>query len=166
MDFENEKNRILYPGSTISLGFDEPGEHGMIVGEIEKNKTKIEFIPLDETYFEERELDISEINSEEELIEKINEIKIQKNKFIKIILIGKRKFEIQKNKILKLIENKNILKIKNNTKLNYELEELAKENNVKGIFVRNMLKKLEENIDQKEEIEKAIEIGLEIILNQ
>ena len=29
-----------------------------------------------------------------------------------------------------------------------------------------MLKKLEENIDQKEEIEKAIEIGLEIILNQ
>lgn len=165
-DNQNEKNRILYPGSTISLGFDEPGEHGMIVGEIEKNKTKIEFIPLDETYFEERELDISEINSEEELIEKINEIKIQKNKFIKIILIGKRKFEIQKNKILKLIENKNILKIKNNTKLNYELEELAKENNVKGIFVRNMLKKLEENIDQKEEIEKAIEIGLEIILNQ
>ena len=66
----------------------------------------------------------------------------------------------------KKIKNKNILKIKNNTKLNYELEELAKENNVKGIFVRNMLKKLEENIDQKEEIEKAIEIGLEIILNQ
>lgn len=165
-DNQNEKNRILYPGSTISLGFDEPGEHGMIVGEIEKNKTKIEFIPLDETYFEEIELDISEINSEEELIEKINEIKIQKNKFIKIILIGKRKFEIQKNKIIKLIENKNILKIKDNTKINYELENLAKENNLKGIFVRNMLKKLEENKDQKEEIEKAIEIGLEVILNQ
>ena len=166
-DYNTEENqRIVYPGSTISLGFDELGKHGMIVGEINRENIKLEFVPVDNKEFKELELDISDINSEEELIEKINEIKIQKNKFIKIILIGKRKFEINKNKILKLIENKNILKIKNNTKLNYELEELAKENNVKGIFVRNMLKKLEENIDQKEEIEKAIEIGLEIILNQ
>ena len=159
---------IVYPGSPISLGFDELGDRGFIAGNIdEENKElKLKFIKTSAKTFAEYSLDTSEINSEEELIEKINEIKIQKNKFIKIILIGKRKFEIQKNKILKLIENKNILKIKNNTKLNYELEELAKENNVKGIFVRNMLKKLEENIDQKEEIEKAIEIGLEIILNQ
>ena len=27
----NNKNRIFYPGSMISLGFDELGEHGMIV---------------------------------------------------------------------------------------------------------------------------------------
>ena len=30
--YNSEKSqRIVYPGSTISLGFDEKGEHGMIV---------------------------------------------------------------------------------------------------------------------------------------
>lgn len=26
-----ENSNIIYPGSTISFGFDEPGEHGMVV---------------------------------------------------------------------------------------------------------------------------------------
>ena len=33
--------KIIYPGSTISLGFDELGEHGMVVGEINKNENKL-----------------------------------------------------------------------------------------------------------------------------
>ena len=63
----------------------------MIVGEITKTENKLEFIELDETEFVEQELDCTEMNSEEELIEKINEIKIEENKLYKIILIGKRK---------------------------------------------------------------------------
>ena len=47
------------------------------------------------------------------------------------------------------------------TKINYNLEEIAKENNLKGYFVREALKKLEDGIATREEIEKAIEIGLE-----
>ena len=52
-------------------------------------------------------------------------------------------------------------KIKDSTKLNYDLHELAKENNLKGIFIRKVLErgKVEELTD--EEIEKIIEIGLE-----
>ena len=41
--------------------------------------------------FAEINLDISEINSEEELIEKINTINLDENKFYKIILIGNKK---------------------------------------------------------------------------
>ena len=80
-NFEKNGN-IIYPGSTMSLGFDELGEHGMVVGEITKDENKLEFIKLDETEFVEQEMDCTEINSEEELIEKINEIKIEENKFI------------------------------------------------------------------------------------
>ena len=43
--------KIIYPGSTISLGFDELGEHGMVVGEITKDENKLEFIKLDETEY-------------------------------------------------------------------------------------------------------------------
>ena len=59
----NKNENIIYPGSTISLGFDELGEHGMVVGEINKNEKKLEFIKLDETEFVEKEINCTEINS-------------------------------------------------------------------------------------------------------
>ena len=70
---------IAYPGSTISLGFDELGEHGMVVGEIEKNNLQIKFVPLDEEEFKEIELEVNNILSKEELIEKINQLDIKNN---------------------------------------------------------------------------------------
>ena len=64
-------SNIAYPGSTISLGFDELGEHGMIVGEIQKGNTVLSFVPLDEEQFKEITIDVTNILSQEELIEKI-----------------------------------------------------------------------------------------------
>ena len=153
-------NNITYPGSLVSLGFDEPGEHGMLEVNLEKKNLKINFIKLDEKYFEEKELDISNLNNFEELIEEINNLKLEDNIFYKIILIGNRNFEIDKNKILKLINKNNILKIKNNTKIKYNLEEISRQNNLKGIFVKKMLELLNENPENREIIENAIEIGL------
>ena len=159
----DEENKIAYPGSMISFGFDELGEHGILVGEINKEENKIEFIKLDDRIFEEYDLDISDINSEEELIEKINNIFFEKNREIKINLIGTRNFEVNKNKIIKLVRNENVIKIKNKTKIKYNLEEISKENNLRGIFVKNALEKLNNENCNKEEIMKAIEIGLEVL---
>ncbi len=153
-------NNIVYPGSTVSLGFDEQGKHGMIVAEVNKADVKINFIKLDNRIFEERKIDVTNLNTVEELIELLNGLNIEENIMIKIILEGTRQFEIEENKILKLLNNKNILKIKNNTKIKYNLEELSQQNNLKGIFVKEMLQLLEENKEDKETIEKAIEIGL------
>ncbi len=156
---------IVYPGSTISLGFDELGEHGMIVGEIQKKELKIEFIPLDDEQFKEIQMDISEFLSKEELIEKMNQLEIANNEYIKIILIGNRNFEINKYELLKYIEKQRIIKIKDHTKIAYDLEKIANENTLKGLFAKEMLQKLEQTneIEEKEIIEKAIEIGLEAL---
>ncbi|MGN1310739.1 MAG: exonuclease SbcCD subunit D [Clostridia bacterium] len=151
---------IVYPGSTVSLGFDEQGEHGLFDVSLSKDNLEINFVKLDERIFEEKSIDITEINTQEELIEFINNIYIEENVMIKLILIGTRNFEIEENKILKLISNKNILKIKNKTKLNYNLEEISKQNNLKGIFINEMLGLLNDDEYDKEIIEKAIEIGL------
>ena len=76
----------------------------MIVGEIEENKKlTTEFIPLSENNFEEIEFDVTECISKDELIEKINELEIPENSLVKIILIGKRNFEIDKYEIYKFI---------------------------------------------------------------
>lgn len=159
--YEDENMQsIVYPGSTISLGFDELGKHGMIVGNIDKNKKlQIEFVPLDKTEFVEKELDVTEITSKDEIIEILNEFSAQENKFYKIILVGKRAFEIDTHEILKEIKVPNILKIKDNTKIKIDLNELSKQKSLKGIFVKNMLGKINE--ENEEQIIKAIEIGLD-----
>lgn len=156
---------IVYPGSTISLGFDELGEHGMIVGEIQKGDVQLEFVPLDEEKFKEIELDITDILSKEELIEKINELEIQDHEYIKVILIGNRNFEVNKYELLKYIKNDRIIKIKNKTQIAYDLKKMSNENTLKGLFAKEMLEKLEQSNgkEEKEIIEKAIEIGLEAL---
>lgn len=157
---EEKEQRIVYPGSTISLGFDELGSHGMIVGSIGKDKKlEIAFVPVDKTEFVEEILDVTQIISKEELIETINNMQIGEDKYYKIILKGSRNFEISTYEILRLIENNNIIKIKDSTKIKMNLEELAKEKSLKGIFVKNMLEKISE--ENEEEIISAIEIGLE-----
>ena len=159
----SEKEKIIYPGSTMSLGFDELGEHGMIVGEITKRENKIEFIKLDETEFVEYELDCTEIQSIEELIEKINNIKIEENKLYKIILTGKRNFEINIYNLYKYDLNEKIIKIKNQTKPNYDIEEIVRENTLKGLFAKEIMREMNKKEYSQEIIENALEIGMEIL---
>ncbi len=149
----DDNTNIVYPGSLISLGFDELGEHGMIVGEIENKELNKKFIKVDEREFVEYELDVSNILSEEELIEKINNIK-EENKLFKIILVGYRNFPININ--IKLI-NKNIIKIKNNTKLKIEY----KENNstLKGLFIKKLNERKNYNIIDEKTYEEILEIA-------
>ena len=156
---------IIYPGSTISFGFDELGEHGILDINLEKNKLEINFEKLDDTEFKEININISEIYSEEELIEKINEIKLEENNYYKIILKGNKNIEINTNKILKIINKKNILKIKDFTKLNFDLEKIKKENNLKSYFIKEIEKIKKENNYTDEEIESAVEIGLQALQN-
>lgn len=159
-------SHIVYPGSTVSLGFDELGEHGMVVGEIQKGSVELEFVSLDEEDFKEIEIKVTDILSKEELIEKINSLEISNREYIKVILTGNRNFEINKYEILKYIENDRIIKVKDHTQIAYQLEEMVNETTLKGLFVKEMLKRLKEPDIEKEEkemIERAIEIGLEAL---
>lgn len=159
----DSNQRIIYPGSTISLGFDELGSHGMIVGEIEKDKLNLEFIKMDPKIFMEKEIDISEINSDEELIEKINGLETEENNFYKINLVGTRNFEININEINKLNNNKNILKIKNKTIIEYDIEDISKETTLKGMFAKEILEQIKNYPLKKDFFSEVFEIGLEIL---
>lgn len=158
-----EKN-IVYPGSPISFGFDELGEHGMLDVNLSKEKLNINFIKLDETEFIEKGVDISDIYAEEELIEKIIESNLSENQIYKIILTGNKNIDINKNKILKIINKKNILKIKDETKLKIDLEKIKQENNLKSYFINEILKNNKGEYTEEEK-QKALEIGLQILQN-
>lgn len=156
-------DNIIYPGSMVSMGFDELGSHGMIVGEITPNNVSLEFVELDDREFKEVLLDITNLETIEELLQKISEIDLEEKNYYKIILIGNRNFEINTYKLYKQIEIKNIIKIKDRSKLGYNLEEISNDMSLKGIFAKEILNKLQnENID-KEIVEKAIEIGMDVL---
>lgn len=186
-NYEENKNNFIYPGSLISFGFDELGEHGFLDVEINKNNSeknnlinlkinnnnlnnseinnnnlkinkKIKFIKVDKRIFEEIKLNISEINSEEELIEKIKNIKTERQKNYKVILEGYKNIEIDLNKIQKMVLDENVLKVKDFSKVKYDIKELANQNNLKGVFINRILQKEEEELCTKEEAEQAIEI--------
>ena len=161
-NFEVSK-KIIYPGSMIAGGFDELGKHGMVVGNIEENtkKLSLQFIALDDKEFVEINLDVSAIASKEELIEKINDIKIDNDKYYKIILGGTRNIEIDTNDLIKYITNKNIIKIKDKTKVEYDLDKISKEQSLKGIFVKELLEQINE--ENREQILESIYIGLSLM---
>lgn len=157
----NNENKIYYPGSTIALGFDELGEHGMIVGEINKKNLNIDFVRLDDRKFEEIELKVDEFNSKEDLLDRILNLNLDDKDLYKLILIGNRNFEINTREILRVVSRENILKVKDCTKINYNLEELSKQNNLKGIFIKEVLDMYNKGLCTEEEYQKAIEIGLD-----
>ena len=164
LDYNTEPNqRIVYCGSTVSLGFDEPGEHGMIVGDLNKNNLDIAFVSVDNGEFITKEIDVTEMLDIDELASIINEVEFNENKYYKIALVGKRNFEIDLFKLKKLVINSNIIKIKDYTKMNYDLQKIANENTLRGLFVKEIMQKMEANPNDTEVLETALEIGFEIL---
>ena len=150
------KRDDYYPGSLISLGFDEPGEHGFLYGEInDKNIIYKKMIIVDNKEFIIRDLDISEIYAKEELIEKINKNN-EENKFYEINLIGEKNIDVNIN--FKLI-NKSIIKIKDNSKINIKN---INENSINGIYFKLLKNKFDLNEINYDEYQQAYQIGLEL----
>lgn len=148
------KRDEYYPGTLVSLGFDEPGEHGFIYGELNNKTLKKEFIKVDQKEFITENLDVSEISSNEELIEILNSIETNSN-FYEIFLVGNRHFEINVN--IKLVQN-NIIKVKDKTKLEANIEE--NDNTIRGIFVKLLNEKLQAGEINEEKYQRILELGI------
>lgn len=128
----------------------------------EGTKVKIEHINLDPIKYETLYMNISGISSKEELITRINYMEIDKNNFYKVVLKGKKDFLITEKYILDNIQWNNILRIEDETQSEIDIEEISKENTLRGIFVKKILEKMEKETDtaEKEKLEDAIELVL------
>jgi len=143
-----DDSRIIYPGSLISCGFDEPGEHGFVYGEITKEGCEIEFKKLKYKEFRKIHLDISNMGNFHEAMEQL----ILSEDFYEVILVGTKNFNVDE-----LIENiqasyKNVCKMKDNTKFAYDFEGIKKEETLKGVFTRKMLEEMK-NMSEEESVE-------------
>lgn len=62
--------------------------------------------------------------------------------------------------IFKSVTGANIIKIKDKSSLEINLEVISTQNSLKGIFVKTLLEKAKQEPENKEKIKRAIEVGL------
>lgn len=152
-DKKVDNSKIIYPGSLISCGFDELGQHGIVIGEINKENLKIEFRNMDYRQTEIMEIDISKYKN---IFDVLNEIKLSKNIY-RIVLTGERNIRV--DELIEALQNMeyDICDIEDKTYMSYKIEEIAMQKTLKGIFTKNMLEILKKGERTEEEVMSAIE---------
>lgn len=162
------RTHFAYSGCPQGRGFDELGDKGVILGEVYKGGVELEFYKTSIRNYEEEKINISDCNTYDEIrlkiINSIDEIKRKENLY-KIILEGEisSKLNLDENVLSKKIRDDfYFCKIKDKTIYKYDLEDISKGYSVKSIFVKKLMKELEEadTDEEKEIIMMAIKYGL------
>lgn len=165
--YKSENDTFAYSGSLFSNGFDEAGERGFINLEIEdKIISSFEFCPFATRKFVVCESNISNMVSNREIIEKINEdlskLSANQNDLVRVILKGAVDEDCEKS--LAFIVNKFDhyfhFEINDETTLKIDLDKIKNEKlSFKYEFIS-----LVENSNLDEAIKRAVcEIGLEAL---
>lgn len=159
-----------YSGCPQGRGFDEEGEKGVIIGEVYKSGTNLEFFPVYKRKYVTKEIDITGTNNYDEVVFKVlsdlSDEEIYKN-FYKIILKGELKehFKLRENLLIEKLKNKfYYIKIINQTSIEVNLEESSRDYSIKGKFISKILEKLKDASDDDKEILKlALKIGIQCL---
>ena len=165
-----EGTSFAYCGCPEGQGFDELDEKGIYIGEVSKGNVDLQFMPISyRKHIFER---INITNIEDISAHIIEYLKQHYENFAenlyKIELTG----EIAPDNTLNLAEiaarleqNLYFIKLKDTTEYKIDLESLSNESSLKGIFVKNMLAKMNESED-KEKYKKALNLGLKAFLTE
>ena len=159
-----------YCGCPEGQGFDETGEKGVYVGTVGKSLCALEFVPLAKRRHFHIKTDVTGLASQAEIVNKIAEdIKNTagsgwEENLYKIELTGGVKEGADVNTaeiIARISEAVYYAKVKDSTVPALDMEQIASEISLKGLFVKNMLSLIENaSGDEKEELAAALRLGL------
>ncbi len=164
-----------YSGCPEGQGFDETDSKGVYIGEIGKGFCELEFLPVARRMHISESVDITGILSNSDIASHILALLAEKygadfgENLYKLTLKGTAfGEELSLTEIKSRIENSlYFVKLKDNSSISIDFEELSKEASLKGIFVKNMLKAISEaNEDKKESYEKALRLGLKAFIGE
>ena len=167
---------IYNPGSPEPLGFDEEGEHGVLVGTITKDSNgnsflDTEFIKLNRKFYLCMDVDVSGCGTDEQVIKRIEDavkgMDTERGIF-SITLTGyvEQGFNIDLEYVTAYLSSRlYYLKVLNNTAPDYDFVRIAGEPGLKGLFVRKMFSRIENSEDEHEKkiLTKALYYGLEAL---
>ena len=170
-----------YCGCPEGQGFDETDEKGVYIGEIGKGLCDLSFVPISKRRHICEKIDATGINSSAEisgavlaLLQKKYGAQYGENLY-KIELTGSisEDFNLNLTEILsRVLEKVYFAKIKDRTEFLIDTEKLASEISLKGLFVKNMLERINNAPDgERETLENALKLGLrafgtEVVYNE
>lgn len=161
---------FAYCGCPEGQGFDELDDKGVYIGEIGKEICELKFVPVSYRRHIFDKIDISGKTDAAEISKTV--ISALKEAYgddyaqnlYKIELIGSvsAETEINTDEILSRLSNElYFVKIKNKTEISVDLEALAGEASLKGMFVKKMLERTKNAPeDERELYKKALTLGL------
>jgi len=165
--------RAFYPGSPAALGFDEPGQHGIICGSISDNRLEYEFIPIDTREYITLRLDIGGCATSGEAVAKvINKCSdaFRPGDYFRVIVEGTvepgiiEEIEYIKKSIQS--ENQGIMAIYDFELLpGYDLRDISIGNDLRAVFVRKVMSEIEKTDDEadRHRLEVVLQLGLKAI---
>lgn len=161
---------LAYCGCPEGQGFDELGEKGVYIGTVSKSNAELKFVPMAKRMHLAENIDITGLSLSSEIADHvINTIK-QKypNNFAdnlyKIILTG----QLDDGTVISIPEITTRLndvfyfaKVRDKSEFKLDFCALSQENTLKGVFVKNMLTKIESADEtEKEMLKYALTIGI------
>lgn len=159
-----------YCGCPEGQGFDETDEKGVYIGEIGRGICELKFVPMSKRRHIYERVDVTGINSSAEISAAVIALLREKygaeygENLYKIELTGSIKEDLNLNltEILSRVSEKvYFAKIKDKTELLIDTQKLANEISLKGLFVKNMLEKINNAPEsEREELENALKLGL------
>lgn len=147
-------NKIVYPGALVACGFDECGEHGLVIGNLEKNDVTYEFRNMEHRHYEIVEVDISNAK----VVSDVTESLTLKDNIYRIVLKGDRNIDISELSEAIYALSDQICEVRDETHLPFDLEEIAASKNLKGIFTKKMLEYLAAHPEEEDVVMQAIDI--------
>lgn len=173
---DNTREKLIYnPGSPEPLGFDEAGEHGVYIVEINKNgreiKKDIKYMSTNKRSYHVIDVDITGCLSKDEIIIKIETMlkKISKEDNVSINLKGfmEKGLELDISRIGSKLGDYFYILVNNITSLNISFEDALEDRSIKGEFIRKMMCLIKASKDDKERrnLVNALYIGIECLEN-
>ena len=152
------RGKYCYPGCLEGRGFDECGEHGFVLLDIdaEKGTMRHEFVPIAERRLYTLEVDVSECMTTADIADRIRQAlereKISERNMLKLVLVGEVDVECEKNTELltKMFASEfYFLKISDETRFQVDYKAFALDESLKGEFVRLVEKAEDLSPEQK-----------------
>lgn len=138
----DQRGKYAYSGSLEGRGFDETGERGFVLLDVEDRKVKTEFVKFSTREFYEHEYNIEGESDwyavREEIIDTLTN-KYPQQSILRLMLVGGRTTDFDIDKInleLRLNEKFFFAKVYDKTEIKVNLEDYAADKSVRGEFVR------------------------------
>ncbi len=163
----DDRGEYCYSGCLEGRGFDECGEKGFVLLNVNDGKVKSEFVPFAKRHLHEVEIRVSEEDDMPSILDRLQEIirDIPEEDLVKVVFTGETEveFDIDTVRVQRILDRKFFFaKIYDRTRNRVHYEDFINDKSLKGEFVRLM---------ETEEIDEAqkgriVEIGVKALMGE